>query len=801
MAVFTTQSTSGGVRVSLAPKSSSGYSSYSIELRWDPSVASVDANSVVLIGTAGDVNTFNQTALTDGVLKAAGFTSSGNNFTGASTLQFVYKQNSPSVVNFALTQELYDSVSASTSTQVVAVNADGSLASVVSDNLAPTVIQYTPALNAVSAGVKDNLVLNFSEGIRPGSGNLQLIQTSNQAVVEAFDVTDTSRVVIRGNTLTVDPTQDLLSGVNYSLRIPSGSILDIAGNSYAGTSNYSFLTAPLSSDTVPPSLVDPTSGTSLPSLNAPIVLTFSEPIKVGQGVIEVHTGSITGTLIDSFNVATTTRATVAGNKITLTPSANWPVSSKIYLVVPGSTITDIAGNAYAGTSSLNLSTGTTVDIIPPTLANIVPPNNGTLSSLDASLQLTFSELVLRGTGKILLKLGSPNGVVVEQFDVATSAALSLISSNVTIKPSSPLLAGMTYSLIIPSGAIIDGAGNIYAGLTSQTFSTPISALPSSNLMLSNATASMSLNATQVKSELPNLPSGVNVNQLSLGNNLVLSAKLDNGALLNKIVANASAPISGLLPDTAASLSLSAPAAVSLEILGPPLQVGQSDAKAFIYSQIEQALPQRSISNTESVYKASLQGVIADASLSLGGVGSFATKIITPKASGSSQNIGIQGKPEDKDLMVLNMFASTPQTIVSIVEVSTVVVAGPAAVSDTAASGVRMYGDMTPQTLMGGSANDWIDGGGGNDTLVGGGGSDKFVMGSAGRTTIQDFSSQDTLCFRALGITNFKQLVANLVSATDQVDGALFQFAGGMEVKLIGYKTTSDYPQSMFEFIN
>lgn len=799
MATFSTQSISGGVRVSLSPVSTAGYSSYSIELRWDPSLASVAASSVTLIGSGSDFSAFNQSALADGVLKVAGFTSTGDNFTGSPTLRFDFVPSASSAVNFAVTQEVYDSVSASSSAQVVGLSASGVAA--VTDVSAPTVAQYAPAVNATNVGVDDNLVLRFSEGLRLGSGSVQLVQTSTSAVVETFDVTSSDRVSVHGSTVTVDPSQSLLAGVAYTLAIPSGAFLDIAGNAYAGTTSYAFRTATLASDTIAPTLVGPISGTSLSSLNAPITLTFSEAVRLGQGVIEVRSGSAAGTLVDSFNVASSTRVTASGSSVSLVPSANWPTNTSLYVVVPSQAVTDLASNAYAGTSGLSLQTGTTIDTVPPTLANVVPANNGTISSLDASLQLTFSETIYRGVGKIELKLNGPNGTVVEQFDAATSSALSLSASGLSIKPSSALLAGMTYSLVISAGALTDAAGNAYAGLSSQVFNTPLNSSISSDLTLPVASGAMTLNPVQLKAELPSLPSGVDVTQLAMGNNLVLSAKLENGTVLDKVVANKTASISGVLPDTAANLSLSGPTGASVEVLGPNLQVGEADAKAFIDTQIEQALPQRLISNSDRVYKAALQGVITDACERLNANASVATKLVTPKPAGPLQTIGIQGQPEDKDLMILNMSTAPAQTTVLLNEISNVVVVGPAIVTSTAVDGAHIYGDMAPQYLSGGSGSDWLDGGGGSDTLFGGAGSDSFVLGNAGRVTVRDLTSQDKLSFRAFGISNFNQLVANIYAANNEADGVLFQFVGGMQVKLVGYSTTSAYPLSMFEFIN
>lgn len=800
MANITSTPITGGARVSLAPTGSLGYSSYSLELRWDPSLATIAASSVLLVGSSGDYGLFNQSALSEGVLRAVGFTSNGENFSGSPTIRFDYLRSASSPITFALTQEVYDSVSASSTVQVVTFDASGLVTSTSIDTTAPTVAEFNPAVNSTSVGVEDNLVLRFSEGVRVGSGLVSLIQTATNAVVETFDLASSEAISVQNREVTINPSQSLLPGVSYTLTIPSGAYLDIAGNAYAGTSSYTFRTSSVASDTTPPILVGPVAGSTLPSLNSPITLTFSEAVQLGQGVIEVRSGSATGAILESYDVASSSRVSVSGGVLTISPSANWPVATSIYVVIPGQAVRDLSGNQYAGTSSLNLLAGVVQDTVAPALTNIVPANNGTISSLDANLQLTFSEPIYRGSGKIEIRLNGPTGTLVEKFDAAKSTALAISSSVLTINPSSSLLPGSVYCLVVPEGSLIDGAGNAYAGLSSEIFVTPASPSLFNDLTLPLA-GSSGLSSLQLKAELTNLPAGADVSQLVMGNNLVLSAKLNNGTTLGKVVANKTLAISGVLPDTAASLALSAPAGTSVELLGPTLQVGPGDAQAFVNAQIELALPQRAISVNDRAYKAALQGVIADACDRLNAGSDVATKLISPKLASPLQALSIQGRTEDKDMFVLNMFGTPKQTSVLLSEVSNVVVAGPAIVSNETVDGSHMYGDVTKQTLIGGTGSDWLDGGGGGDTLFGGGGSDSFVLGTPGLTTIGDLTVQDVIRFRTLGISNFDQLVSNLLSSRDEPDGAVFAFVGGMEVKLVGYKTSSSYPLSMFDFIN
>lgn len=115
------------------------------------------------------------------------------------------------------------------------------------DTVAPTVAVFSPAdgANGITAG--SNVVLTFSEAIARGTGNLLLrLDSATGALIETFDATTSNLISISGTVLAVDPTQNLLPSTHYYLNLVSGSVQDIAGNSYAGTTAYDFTTGNIS---------------------------------------------------------------------------------------------------------------------------------------------------------------------------------------------------------------------------------------------------------------------------------------------------------------------------------------------------------------------------------------------------------------------------------------------------------------------------------------------------------------------------------------------------------------------------
>jgi methionine-rich copper-binding protein CopC len=154
------------------------------------------------------------------------------------------------------------------------------------DTTPPTASSFSPADNATGVGVADNLVINFSEAIQKGTGNLVLKKVSDNSLVETIAVT-ADNVTASGSELTIDPTADLESGTDYYVEIANGAIKDIAGNNYAGitgNSTWNFQTvAP--ADTTPPtaSSFSPADDATGVGVADNLVINFSEAIQKGSG--------------------------------------------------------------------------------------------------------------------------------------------------------------------------------------------------------------------------------------------------------------------------------------------------------------------------------------------------------------------------------------------------------------------------------------------------------------------------------------------------------------------------------------
>ena len=159
--------------------------------------------------------------------------------------------------------------------------------------------------------------------------------------------------------------------------------------------------------------------------------------------------------VDSQSFGTTT-ADASGNWSHTTsqlPDTDLPITAKA---------TDAAGNISDESSALNIEIDLTLDA--PTFS---PLDNSVDILPGANLILTFAEDMFIGSGSIQIKKSSDDSVI-ETIDI-TGNCISISGGVVTIDPVNPILPAATeFYVNIDAGALVDEAGNAYAGINSTS---------------------------------------------------------------------------------------------------------------------------------------------------------------------------------------------------------------------------------------------------------------------------------------------------------------------------------------------
>jgi hypothetical protein len=109
------------------------------------------------------------------------------------------------------------------------------------DTTAPTTVSFSPTQSGKSVPINSDIVVTFSEEIARGYGHILLKDGTGKTVAD-FDAAFSTNLTLTGNKLTIHTNNPLSYDTTYSLSIPDGSIKDLAGYNYAGTSSYQFST-------------------------------------------------------------------------------------------------------------------------------------------------------------------------------------------------------------------------------------------------------------------------------------------------------------------------------------------------------------------------------------------------------------------------------------------------------------------------------------------------------------------------------------------------------------------------------
>ena len=364
------------------------------------------------------------------------------------------------------------------------------------DDLGPIFMSAgsTPNDNDMGVIATANIIVDFDENIKKGTGNITLRDVTGASNFEVFDVstaTATSSpgagsIGILNDKLYINPTNVLaVGGTIYAVKIAATAIKDVSNNSFAGIfdeTTFNFRTT----DDVSPTFNNlesiPTDNATEIATATTIVIDFSENIKKGTGNITLRdvTGASNFEVFD-VSTATATSSPISGalgilnDKLYINPTNVFAINNQYALQIASTVIKDISNNSFAGITNETTFNFTTKDDINPIFTSVTPTDNATGVAITTDIVISFDEEIKKGTGTIILRdvTGSVN---FEVFDVsiatATSSpnagALGIINNQLFINPTSSLLSSHVYAVQIASTAIDDTEGNSFAGITNQT---------------------------------------------------------------------------------------------------------------------------------------------------------------------------------------------------------------------------------------------------------------------------------------------------------------------------------------------
>jgi hypothetical protein len=120
----------------------------------------------------------------------------------------------------------------------------------IPDSIAPSLSasdSLSPEAGSTNVSINSALVLNFSESVQVGTGNMVIRRTSDDGVVDTIDVTGVN-VTIYDQQVWISPSVALPAETSLYVEVAAGAFEDLSGNPFAGISGsaiWSFTTGPI----------------------------------------------------------------------------------------------------------------------------------------------------------------------------------------------------------------------------------------------------------------------------------------------------------------------------------------------------------------------------------------------------------------------------------------------------------------------------------------------------------------------------------------------------------------------------
>ncbi len=341
--------------------------------------------------------------------------------------------------------------------------------------------------------VDATLELVFDENIRKGNGKITIAQENKGT--QSINV-NTGAVQVTGKTARITPGSPLEYATRITVTVEAGTFTDEAGNAFSGISNsgWTFRTVepPVPQPPPPPadntapvaSSLYPANNAAGVSLQADLVIVFSENVKKDKGTITIQGGPKE----QKINVSSAA-VSVSGNRATINPPDDFPAGAALTVLAEAGTFTDEAGNRFGGIRENGWKFSTPAppppptpepppapaDNIAPVVVNLLPADDATGVNPDANLEMEFSEKIKKGTGFIRVNYGTSSQVI----DVAGNA-VRINGTRAIIDPPISLPASTPVNVQMPAGIFEDEAGNKSAAINTPTawnFTTAGQAVP------------------------------------------------------------------------------------------------------------------------------------------------------------------------------------------------------------------------------------------------------------------------------------------------------------------------------------
>jgi len=393
-----------------------------------------------------------------------------------------------------------------------------SKAMTIVDATLPTLVASSPADDATSFAVADNLSLTFSKNVQSGTGFISLYKADG-TLIESFNagtgVGDQGGALSFNGTsgITLNPASDLLLSTSYYIKIDSSAVIDSVGNTYAGINDNTTLNFSTGSGISAPSevvsIVSMTKDTGASSsdfitADGSATRTVSGTISTGLGANEIVEVSFDGG-------STWQTATTVGTNWTRTDAnmhaSDWDIKARV-----------------TNTNTVLSGAVATQDV---TLDSAAPVTPAVDSLITTSTAPTLTGTVTIGTGETLSV--TVNGATYAAVPSGSTWSLDLSSATPASGTLGSLVAGNSYAV---TATVTDLAGNSTSDITTNelTIAAPNPTQTPSIVSMSKDTGSSSTDFITSDGSANRTVSGTLTSSLQVGE--IVQVSFDGGSTWN-----------------------------------------------------------------------------------------------------------------------------------------------------------------------------------------------------------------------------------------------------------------------------
>jgi hypothetical protein len=318
----------------------------------------------------------------------------------------------------------------------------------------PAATAFSPTDGSTDQSPNTNISITFDQQIYAGVGSIFFRNSSGIGTEIGSIGIGSTAISISNQTLTINTTValgDTVSALPYDTDVyvvlPSQSIKNVVGGFISTISNYNFKVEPFDVTSISPG-----AGTTDIDLDTNITLTFPEPPVRGTGTVELRRDSTSGTILESFDAASSGQISVSGNDWILNPTSDLPIDTLIYPVIPYSGINNYVGLNTAGADTYSFKSSAFAFL------SIVPANGATGVAVDSNITVSFYAPPTRGTGTVFLRYASAGGTLIESYDAASASEITISGNDWILNPGVNLYDNPVF-LVVPNNAI-----NAFAGI-------------------------------------------------------------------------------------------------------------------------------------------------------------------------------------------------------------------------------------------------------------------------------------------------------------------------------------------------